>query len=73
MRQDESCLVLYVLKLFCNCKESLLKGEQELEGDPPLFGGGQEGSRADAVVEAVLHELPHEEPGTVGKLKHFIL
>ena len=48
-----------------------MKGEQELEGDPPLFRGGQEGPRADAVVEAVLHELPHEEAGTVGKLKPF--
>ena len=48
-----------------------MKGEKELEGDPPLLGGSQEGARADAVVQAVLHELPHEEAGPVGKLEHF--
>ena len=49
----------------------LLEGEEELEGDPPLLGGCQEGARADAVVQAVLHQLPDEEAGPVGELKVF--
>ena len=49
-----------------------MEGEEELEGDPALLCGREEGARADAVVQAVLHVLPHEEAGAVGELKELI-